>query len=105
MPANNNGAQPPGVPVAANDDASPPPPPGEPATANSLAALSPDAFPATRNTSRRALILFSGPYARPDGVAAFLRARGIEADQVDSHAVDGGGLITVCSTTHSSSPS
>eukprot|EP00966_Prymnesium_polylepis_P293923 6788249-Prymnesium_polylepis.1 len=54
--------------------------------ASSLAALAPEAFPSARCTSRRALVLFSGPYARPDGIAAFLRARGVAADQVDSHA-------------------
>ena len=31
----------------------------------------------------RVFILFSGPYARPDGLATFLRARGIEVDQYD----------------------
>ena len=39
----------------------------------------------------RVLILFSGPYARPDGLAAFLRARGIEVDQYDCDEKKGGG--------------
>ena len=41
--------------------------------------------------SRRILILFSGPYRRPDGLAAFLQQRGFEVDQVDSDAEHGGG--------------
>eukprot|EP00966_Prymnesium_polylepis_P099397 2301937-Prymnesium_polylepis.1 len=49
--------------------------------APALSSLEPVAFPAAGNTSRRALVLLSGPYARPDGIAAFLRARGVEADQ------------------------
>ena len=40
---------------------------------------------------RRVLVLFSGPYARPDGLTAFLRARGIEVDQYDCDAKHGGG--------------
>ena len=36
-------------------------------------------------------MLFSGPYARPDGLAAFLRAKGIEVDQFDCDAKNGGG--------------
>ena len=98
----------PGAPVAAHDDGAQPPgvpsPRHAPASASALAALEPAAFPAAGNASRRALVLFSGPYSRPDGIAAFLRARGVESDQVDSHAVDGGGLITISSTTRSLSP-
>eukprot|EP00966_Prymnesium_polylepis_P210920 4884431-Prymnesium_polylepis.1 len=56
-------------------------PPSAPATAHALASLAPAAFPAAGNSSRRALVLFSGPYTRPDGIAAFLRARGVDADQ------------------------
>ena len=40
---------------------------------------------------RRVLILFSGPYARPDGLAAFLRAKGIDVDQYDCDEKKGGG--------------
>ena len=40
---------------------------------------------------RRVLVLFSGPYARPDGLTAFLRARGVEVDQYDCDAKHGGG--------------
>ena len=96
--AHDDGAQPPGVPTPAGSA------PDTPASANSLSALAPESFPASSNTSRRALVLFSRPYARPDGIAAFLRARGVESDQLDSHAVDGGGPITIFSTTRTSSP-
>mmetsp|Transcript_32844 Transcript_32844/g.79785 ORF Transcript_32844/g.79785 Transcript_32844/m.79785 type:complete len:1719 (+) Transcript_32844:1464-6620(+) len=41
--------------------------------------------------SRRVLLLFSGPKSRPDGIAAFLHARGVDVDQVDSRTDDGGG--------------
>ena len=40
---------------------------------------------------RRVLVLFSGLYARPDGLTAFLRARGIEVDQHDCDVKHGGG--------------
>ena len=36
-------------------------------------------------------MLFSGPYERPDGITAFLRAKGIEVDQYDCDAKNGGG--------------
>ena len=41
--------------------------------------------------SRRVLILFSGPYDRPDGIATFLRRRGVEVDLIDSGIKGGGG--------------
>ena len=40
---------------------------------------------------RRVLVLFSGPYERPDGITAFLRAKGLEVDQYDCDAKNGGG--------------
>ena len=45
----------------------------------------------THPLPRRVLVLFSGPYARPDGITAFLRAKGIEVDQYDCDAKNGGG--------------
>ena len=39
--------------------------------------------------SRRVLILFSGPYNRPDGLGAFLARMGIEAVLVDNSANGG----------------
>eukprot|EP00965_Chrysotila_dentata_P120175 3974357-Pleurochrysis_carterae.AAC.1 len=41
--------------------------------------------------SQRALLLFSGPISRADGIAAFLSRMGFESDSVDSDAVHGGG--------------
>ena len=41
--------------------------------------------------SRRVLILFSGPYDRPDGIAAFLKRRGLDVDLIDSGIKGGGG--------------
>eukprot|EP00965_Chrysotila_dentata_P153741 5082338-Pleurochrysis_carterae.AAC.1 len=42
-------------------------------------------------TSRRVLLLFSGPFARPDGIAAFLSRSGFDCDTIDSHRSYGGG--------------
>ena len=42
-------------------------------------------------SSRRVLILFSGSYRRPDAIATFLAARGLEADVVDNDDKNGGG--------------
>lgn len=39
----------------------------------------------------KVLLLFSGPYHRPDGLAAFLRQRGLEADLIDCDLEHGGG--------------
>ena len=41
--------------------------------------------------SRRVLILFSGPYHRPDGLAAFLTRFGIDPVLVDNDPSNGGG--------------
>ena len=41
--------------------------------------------------SRRVLLLFSGPYSRPDGIAAFLQRLGLDVDLVDSCPSTGGG--------------
>ena len=41
--------------------------------------------------SRRVLLLFSGPYARPDGIAAFLQRLGLDVDMIDSCSSTGGG--------------
>jgi hypothetical protein len=47
--------------------------------------------PAVAKRSRRVLILFSGPYARPDGLAAFLTQLGLESIMVDNDAISAGG--------------
>ena len=46
---------------------------------------------ATARHSHRVLVLYSGPYRRPDGLGAFLNKFGMEAELVDNHPVDGGG--------------
>ena len=80
---------PPTVPPA--DDSQPPGPPAQLAgSALSMATAFSDAVRSTAPASRRVLILFSGPYDRPDGLAAFLRRRGLDVDLVDS-SIDGGG--------------
>eukprot|EP00965_Chrysotila_dentata_P078823 2599534-Pleurochrysis_carterae.AAC.1 len=45
----------------------------------------------TPNTSRRVLILFSGPFSRPDGMSSFLTQHGLTTDCIDNCAKDGGG--------------
>lgn len=47
--------------------------------------------PAVARASTRVLILFSGPYARPDGLAAFLNKAGFEVEMLDNDPVTGGG--------------
>ena len=42
-------------------------------------------------SSRTVLVLFSGPFARPDGLAAFLMRLGLDAQLVDCDAQHGGG--------------
>eukprot|EP00965_Chrysotila_dentata_P189144 6173167-Pleurochrysis_carterae.AAC.4 len=41
--------------------------------------------------SRRVLLLFFGPFSRPDGLSAFLARYGVAADCIDNAEVDGGG--------------
>eukprot|EP00965_Chrysotila_dentata_P010008 326316-Pleurochrysis_carterae.AAC.1 len=53
--------------------------------------LAPSTHAAAVNTSRRVLLLFSGPFSRPDGIAAFLTRYGLTADCVDNCSSDGGG--------------
>ena len=38
----------------------------------------------TARDSKRVLILFSGPYRRPDGLAAYLRQQGLEVTMIDN---------------------
>eukprot|EP00965_Chrysotila_dentata_P090612 2991039-Pleurochrysis_carterae.AAC.1 len=71
-------SQPPGLPDA-NDVASP----HDVRTADHVVGA------AAR--SKRALILFSGPLKRPDGIAAFLKVRDFDCDTLDNHRAYGGG--------------
>eukprot|EP00965_Chrysotila_dentata_P132359 4376881-Pleurochrysis_carterae.AAC.2 len=54
--------------------------------------LAPTTRAAAINTSRRVLLLFSGPFSRPDGIASFLTRYGLTADCVDSCPTDVGGV-------------
>ena len=85
-------AAPPTVP---DDDAAaqPPGPPTRQAGAarSSVSTAFRDATRGGPPLSRRVLLLFSGPYDRPDGLAAFLRRRGIDVDLIDSGIEGGGG--------------
>eukprot|EP00965_Chrysotila_dentata_P166417 5494259-Pleurochrysis_carterae.AAC.1 len=41
--------------------------------------------------SRAVLLLFSGPFKRPDGISAFLQQAGIEVEMLDNHPKHRGG--------------
>ena len=47
---------------------------------------------AAARTSDKVLVLFSGPYQRPDGLGAFLRQQGFDVTLVDSDAQHGGDV-------------
>eukprot|EP00965_Chrysotila_dentata_P156976 5186268-Pleurochrysis_carterae.AAC.1 len=44
-----------------------------------------------RSPSHRVLLLFSGPYSRPDGVSSFLQRYGVSSDCIDNDHDTGGG--------------
>ena len=46
---------------------------------------------ATRRASKKVLVLFSGPLARPDGIRAHLLKLGLRAELIDSDPDVGGG--------------
>ena len=79
----DNDPQPPGVPEQSTTGV------GVALTAHSIAECYASLTKTSKPTSSRVLILFSGPYERPDGIAAFLQRRGLTVDQVDSSVVDG----------------
>jgi hypothetical protein len=76
-------------------------PPKRPQTSLSVVVAPPtlaDAFdvatrarPRTARASRTVLVLFSGPYERPDGLAVFLRRLGFLVELVDNDPRKGGG--------------
>ena len=43
----------------------------------------------TARDSKRVLILLSGPYRRPDGLAAHLRQQGLEVVMIDNDPIEG----------------
>eukprot|EP00965_Chrysotila_dentata_P103725 3423651-Pleurochrysis_carterae.AAC.1 len=53
--------------------------------------LAPTTRTSAVSTSRCVLLLFSGPFSRPDGIASFLTRYGMTADCVDNCPSDGGG--------------
>ena len=81
-------SQPPGTPQAVAAPVTPVPAASAPGFVGSLG----QAFGVAAGTppSRRVLLLFSGPYDRPDGIAAFLLRRGVEVDLVDAGSSGGG---------------
>eukprot|EP00965_Chrysotila_dentata_P146046 4824595-Pleurochrysis_carterae.AAC.1 len=81
-PVSGSGAdQPPGLPPRSS------PPGAPPGRTVETAALS--RLPA--HDSRTVLVLFSGPYNRPDEIAAFLAQAGFASECIDYHANHGGG--------------
>ena len=51
-------------------------------------ALPPNANPA--RLSKRVLVLYSGPYSRPDGLIAYLRTLGVDVTALDNDGANGG---------------
>eukprot|EP00965_Chrysotila_dentata_P152777 5049363-Pleurochrysis_carterae.AAC.1 len=47
--------------------------------------------PKPAHSSRTVLLLFSGPYHRPDGISSFLKQSGLEVEMIDNHPEHGGG--------------
>ena len=89
-PPDPDAAQPPGVPSkGATDTSTVPPPRPEDSVASAFA----DATGRRRASrgSRAVLVLFSGAYARPDGLGAFLTKNGFDVTLVDNDVRDGGG--------------
>ena len=80
--------------------------PSPPVTAKSLGPCTPDtpvsfasaysgmtrsSAGTSARSSRKVLVLFSGAYQRCDGIAAFLRARGLDSELIDNDVATGGG--------------
>ena len=80
--------QPPGVPPSVPIEV-----PDAPAATNMPEAFenATRAAGAAARQTRKVLILFSGPYRRPDGLAAFLTKLGLEVEMVDNDPEHGGG--------------
>eukprot|EP00965_Chrysotila_dentata_P037460 1245929-Pleurochrysis_carterae.AAC.5 len=47
--------------------------------------------PKQAHASRTVLLLFLGPFQRPDGISAFLKQAGLDVDMIDNHPEHGGG--------------
>ena len=77
--------QPPGIP----EGAAGPPPDAPAADTDGMADALHRAVHGTRlvaATSNKVLSLFSGPYARLDGVGAYLQKLGLEIEELDNHS-------------------
>ena len=96
VPADGDAEQPPTLPDTDSSDLS-----QHPAPAGSLSAeldrvnranTPTITTPSARSAklSRRVLVLFSGPYARPDGLIAFLRRLDLQVSALDNDASNGG---------------
>eukprot|EP00965_Chrysotila_dentata_P051213 1697354-Pleurochrysis_carterae.AAC.1 len=83
IPAATVADQPPGLPSAT-------PPVGTSSRVHEMPRDIADAQQPTHN-SRTVLLLFSGPFKRPDGISAFLRQAGLEVEMIDNHPEHGGG--------------
>eukprot|EP00965_Chrysotila_dentata_P166994 5514383-Pleurochrysis_carterae.AAC.1 len=75
--------QPPGLPSAPTPDVTA-------RKSNQALVRVPDS-PKPAHASRTVLLLFSGPYQRPDGISSFLKQSGLEVEMIDSHPEHGGG--------------
>ena len=87
----DEGDQPPGLPPAVASSAEAGQlraPPSSLAEAYDLATRSGTAL---ARQSTRVLLLFSGPYARPDGLAAYLTGAGYQVELLDNDPDSGGG--------------
>eukprot|EP00965_Chrysotila_dentata_P222491 6193004-Pleurochrysis_carterae.AAC.4 len=83
-PSHDLGAdQPPGLPAVRPVDQ-------QPQTPDVLLRAAPDA-PQPAHAPRTVLLLFLGPYQRPDGIAVFLQQAGLKAEMLDIHPMLGGG--------------
>eukprot|EP00965_Chrysotila_dentata_P119290 3943616-Pleurochrysis_carterae.AAC.1 len=81
-------AQPPGLPSVETE--APSPFTADPAL-STPAHLRPSTTVKPALFARRVLLLFSGPFDRPDGIASFLHRYGLTADNVDNDSARGGG--------------
>ena len=89
-PPSTGADQPPGIPSAGA--ALPTVALGAPPDGSTVAGAVADALgQGAAARSRRVLVLFSGPYSRPDGLGAFLRQSGFEVDLIDNDRKHGGG--------------
>eukprot|EP00965_Chrysotila_dentata_P178065 5882155-Pleurochrysis_carterae.AAC.1 len=83
-PSDPGSDQPPGLPPKHSTEA--------PALGETIETAA--STPSPAHDSLTVLLLFSGPYNRPDGNAAFLAQAGYSADSIDNDSTHGGGGST-----------